>query len=198
MRQFDCIERPLSQWFFRYGIWITKHPLPFILVPIIVTLIFSLGVIHLDTVIDPIYLFTPANAPSKMERQNVHDLWPLFNGTYMPGRSVTQSREVQVRLFFVFSCLNAARIVLVLQVTVLAKDGGNILQKPYSEAVARLDQFIQNRIRVVYEDQTYAYRDLCLSARNKVCPGNKHVQLLADFYQHGFNITYPTVRIGTV
>lgn len=44
------------------------------------------------------YLFTPSNAPSKLERQAIHDLWPLYNGSYMPGRSVTQSREVQVCL----------------------------------------------------------------------------------------------------
>jgi hypothetical protein len=81
---------------------------------------------------------------------------------------------------------------------VLAKDDGNILEKPYSEAVNVLDKFIQTKIVVPYEGRNYTYRDLCLSARNKVCPGNKHVQLLADFYQHGFNITYPTLRMGTM
>ncbi|KAI6217302.1 SSD domain-containing protein [Aphelenchoides besseyi] len=178
MRSFDCIERPLSQLFRRYGIYVTKHPAPFLVVPVLFTLIMSMGVLYLDSIIDPIYLFTPSNAPSKMERQAVHDLWPLFNGTYMPGRSVTQSREVQI--------------------TVLAKNDGNILQKPYSTAVNSLDWYIQNKVVVEYENQTYSYRDLCLSARNKVCPGNKHTQLLSDFYQHGFNITYPTVRIGSV
>lgn len=80
----------------------------------------------------------------------------------------------------------------------LAKDEGNILRKPYSEAVYRLDSYIQNRVLAEYNGQKYSYHDLCLTARNKECPGNKHVQLLSDFYQHGFNLTYPTVRMGTV
>jgi hypothetical protein len=96
MRSFDCIEKPLSNLFRRHGAYITKHPAPFVIFPVLFTLIMSMGMLYLDDVIDPIYLFTPTNAPSKMERQTVHDLWPLFNGTYMPGRSVTQSREVQV------------------------------------------------------------------------------------------------------
>lgn len=101
MRKFDCIERPLSNQFYRYGVYITKHPLPFIVFPVLFMLIMSIGLLYLEDVIDPIYLFTPTNAPSKMERQAIHDLWPLYNGSYMPGRSVTQSREVQVR-FFIF------------------------------------------------------------------------------------------------
>lgn len=99
MRKFDCIERPLSNQFYRYGVYITKNPAPFIMLPVVAALIMSVGLLYLEDVIDPIYLFTPTNAPSKMERQAIHDLWPLFNGTYMPGRSVTQSREVQVCAF---------------------------------------------------------------------------------------------------
>jgi hypothetical protein len=101
MPKFDCIERPLSNQFYRYGVYITKHPVPFIVFPILAMLAMSVGWLYLDDVIDPIYLFTPSNAPSKAERQIIHDLWPLVNGTYMPGRSVTQSREVQVSLICV-------------------------------------------------------------------------------------------------
>ena len=45
---------------------------------------------------DAIYLYTPTDAPSKTERQIIHELWPLTDGSYVPGRSVTQSREAQV------------------------------------------------------------------------------------------------------
>ncbi|KAI6233026.1 SSD domain-containing protein [Aphelenchoides fujianensis] len=173
MREFDCIERPLSAFFHRYGVYVTRRPVPFVVVPVLFTLIMSMGVLYLESVIDPIYLFTPSNAPSKMERQAVHDLWPSLQ-RHLHARPIGHS------------------------ITVLAKDGGNILEKPYSEAVNRLDAFIQNRIFVTYENETYSYKDLCLSARNKACPGNKHTQLLSDFFQHGFNITFPTVRIGTV
>jgi len=72
------------------------------------------------------------------------------------------------------------------------------LDLPYSNAVAALDNYIQTKVKVQRDGRTYTYRDLCLSARNKECPGNKHVQILSDFYQHGFNLTYPTVRMGTI
>lgn len=88
--------------------------------------------------------------------------------------------------------------MLRVQITVLANDNGNILEKPYSEAVYKLDRYIQTKVRVEHEGRTYTYRDLCLVARNKECPGNKHTQIVSDFYQHGFNLTYPTVRMGTV
>lgn len=45
---------------------------------------------------DHLYIFTPTDAVSKMERQSIHEKWPLTDGHYIPGRSVTQAREVQV------------------------------------------------------------------------------------------------------
>ncbi|CAD5206645.1 unnamed protein product [Bursaphelenchus okinawaensis] len=178
MARFDCIERPLARAFHRYGAYVTTNPLPFIVFPILLTLALSTSLLSLEPLTDAIYLFTPSDAPSKMERQVIHDLWPLYNGSYIPGRAVTQSREVQV--------------------TVLARDGGNILEKPYSEAVLRLDNYISNRIKVHHEGKTYTYNNLCIHGRAKKCPGNKHVHLLSDLFQHGVNITYPTVRLGSV
>lgn len=176
MPKFDCIERPLSRFFDRYGHFITKNPHLFILFPILIAGIFSSGLLQLNSITDAIYLFTPIGAPSKMERQAIHDLWPLTNGSYIPGRAVTQSREVQL--------------------TVRTSDDRNILEKPYSEAIYRLDAFINNRIKVEYEGKTYKYGDLCLQWRNQGCPGSKHVQVISSLYQKGYNITYPTIRIG--
>jgi hypothetical protein len=178
MPKFDCIERPLSRFFDHYGQFITRHPLPFIIFPILLTGFCSLGFLQLDPITDAIYLFTPTGAPSKMERQTIHDLWPLTNGSYIPGRAVTQSREVQL--------------------TVRTKDDGNILDKPYSEAIYRLDQYIQNKVNVTFEGKVYRYKDLCLQWKGEGCPGAKHIHIISDLYQHGFNITYPTIRVGQV
>ncbi|KAM3721406.1 Patched domain-containing protein [Dirofilaria immitis] len=177
MRTFDCIEGPLSRLFYRYGRYVAQHPLPFIAIPVLFTAFCSVSLLHIYTITDPVYLFTPRNAPSKYERQIIHNLWPLHYNNYIPGRAVTQSREVQV--------------------IVASRDGGNILERPYSEAVRRLDFFIQNRVRLYYMGKTYRYRDLCLQWRNEGCPGNKHIHIVSDLYQHGINVTYPTVRFGS-
>jgi hypothetical protein len=95
MRNFDCLERPLSQIFYKYGQIIAKHPLPLIFFPLFISIFAIIGFISLDSTSDALYFFTSSNAQSKMETQAIHDLWPL-NGSYIPGRAVTQSREVQV------------------------------------------------------------------------------------------------------
>lgn len=92
----DCIERPLSKTFYRYGHFVALHPLPFVAIPLLVTAFCAVGLLHLDPLTDAVYLFTPSDAPSKTERQIIHDLWPLHRHNYIPGRAVTQSREVQV------------------------------------------------------------------------------------------------------
>ncbi|KAL3079182.1 hypothetical protein niasHT_036235 [Heterodera trifolii] len=179
MPNFNCLERPLSQLFYRYGCFITRTPFPLVVTPLLITIFSVWGFMSLNSITDAIYLFTPQNAPSKMERQVIHDLWPLVNGSYIPGRAVTQSREVQI--------------------TVSARErGANILEKPYSEAVHVLDEIIQRDVRVHHEGRTYRYRDLCLQWRTQGCPGNRHVHMLSDLYQHGFNISYPMLRLGNV
>lgn len=78
-------------------------------------------------------------------------------------------------------------------------DGGNILEKRYSEAIYRLDQYIMNRIKIKHKNRTYYYRDLCLNVRgNQGCATNKHVFIVSDLYQHGFNLSFPTIQLGTV
>ena len=32
-----------------------------------------------------------------MERLAIHEKWPLTDNSYIPGRAVTQAREIQVR-----------------------------------------------------------------------------------------------------
>uniref|UniRef100_A0AC35TW28 SSD domain-containing protein n=1 Tax=Rhabditophanes sp. KR3021 TaxID=114890 RepID=A0AC35TW28_9BILA len=176
MPSYDCIERPLSRFFFQYGQFLAKHPMLFIIFPLVVTFAMGLGLLHLNSISDAVYLFTPSDALSKMERQVIHDLWPLTNDNYIPGRAVTQSREFQI--------------------IVSTQDDGNILEPQYAEAIKRLDMYIQNRIKVTVANQTYRYEDLCLQYKHQGCPGNKHIQLISALYNHGINVTYPTVRIG--
>ena len=109
MPTFDCIEKPLAMLFYRYGRAVAKRPIPFIFVPLLITLVSALGFLQLNTVSDPIYLFTPTDAQSKAERQSIHDLWPLRSGNYVPGRAVTQSREVQVGPCFVCAVVSGSK-----------------------------------------------------------------------------------------
>jgi hypothetical protein len=84
------------------------------------------------------------------------------------------------------------------KITVSAKDpNGNILEQPYSSEVELLDVIIQN-VTVEHNGRFYRYRDLCLQWKNQSCLGNKHVKAVADLYQHGINITYPVIKLGSM
>ncbi|CAB3407453.1 unnamed protein product [Caenorhabditis bovis] len=173
----DCVERRAASLFRQLGFVVVDHPLPFIVFPLLFTVAMGVGMLHLNPLTDAVYLFTPMGAQSKMERLAIHEKWPLTDNNYVPGRAVTQNREIQV--------------------TALAKNDSNILQADFAQAVYELDKYIQTRVRVLFNGHYYSYKDLCLQYKNGGCPSNKHVHILSDLYNHGFNITYPYFRFGT-
>ncbi|ETN70808.1 hypothetical protein NECAME_04821 [Necator americanus] len=175
--RFDFIERHIARFFSKYGRYLANNPLPFVIFPVLFTLAMATGFLHVEQITDAVYLFTPVGARSKIERNSIHEKWPLTENNYIAGRAVTQNREVQV--------------------TALARDGGNILEHQYAEAVFRLDRYIQKRVRVLFKHRYYTYHDLCLQYKGSGCPANKHVHVLSDLYNHGFNITFPYFRFGT-
>ncbi|VDO04958.1 unnamed protein product, partial [Haemonchus placei] len=146
MLRFDCVEQPISRFFYNYGRYLAKNPLPFIVFPVLFTLAMAVGFLHMQPNTDAIYLFTPVGAQSKVERQAIHEKWPLSYDNYVAGRAVTQNREVQVRinLHLPLRPLNTLEVDP-LQVIALARDDGNILEHHYAEAVFRLDRYIQKR-----------------------------------------------------
>uniref|UniRef100_A0A158PCB7 SSD domain-containing protein n=1 Tax=Angiostrongylus cantonensis TaxID=6313 RepID=A0A158PCB7_ANGCA len=94
--RFDCIERRLAQFFYSYGRYLSSNPLPFVVFPVLLTLAMATGFLHMQSLTDAVYLFTPRSAPSKLERQAIHEKWPLSDDNYIAGRAVTQNREIQV------------------------------------------------------------------------------------------------------
>ncbi len=96
MAKFDCLEKPLSVFFYKYGRLVARQPLPFIIFPVLLSAAMAVGFLHQSEITDATYLFTPVDAPSKREREIIHQKWPVHDDNYIPGRAVTQSRECQV------------------------------------------------------------------------------------------------------
>uniref|UniRef100_A0A0N4ZYG8 SSD domain-containing protein n=1 Tax=Parastrongyloides trichosuri TaxID=131310 RepID=A0A0N4ZYG8_PARTI len=176
MVKFDCLEKPLSRFFRDYGKFVCKYPKPFIILPIFFTLFCAVGFLHIEIASEAIHLYTPTNAPSKTERQIFHELWPLKNDNYISGRAVTTTREIQM--------------------TLTTPNGENILDGEFPNMVAEFQHKLENDIFVEYEGIKYGYKDLCIQFRDQGCPGTQHVQLISHLYQHGFNISFPTLQIG--
>lgn len=56
-----------------------------------------------------------------------------------------------------------------------ARDGANILEETYTEAVHRLNLYLMNKVAVTYKGRPYAYNDLCLGWRDQGCFRNEQV-----------------------
>lgn len=173
---FGCLEPKAAKFFHSYGLLVSGYPFIFLISPILITCLLTTGLIGLEPLSDALYLYTPTDAPSKTERRIIHDAWPLVDGTFVPGRAVTQSREVQV--------------------AVVSKTDGNILDKECSDELKQMESFIRNNITVSFLNRTWSFSDLCLSGPDSRCANNDHVQLVSRLHHHGINITYPTVRLG--
>ncbi|CAP33324.2 Protein CBG14920 [Caenorhabditis briggsae] len=173
---FGCLEPKAAKFFHSYGLLVSQYPFIFLISPILVTCFLATGLIGLEPLSDALYLYTPTDAPSKTERRIIHDAWPLVDGTFVAGRAVTQSREVQV--------------------AVVARNDGNILEKVFSDELKTMEAFIRNNITVEFNNRTWSFPDLCLAGPDGRCANNDHIQLVSRLYHHGINITYPTVRLA--
>ncbi|XP_003380651.1 conserved hypothetical protein [Trichinella spiralis] len=85
-----------------------RHPWPFIVFPLLLNVALSIGLLYMNEITDATYLYTPTNARSKYEREVIHQKWPLLDGNYVAGHTITSLRECQS--------------------IVSARDGGNILR----------------------------------------------------------------------
>lgn len=67
--EFFCIEDPLRRFFFNYAQFVSRHPAPFIILPIIFTGICSIGFFFEKnhTINDAVWLYTPTNGQAKYE-----------------------------------------------------------------------------------------------------------------------------------
>lgn len=124
----DCVEKPLSKFFEIYARYVSRHPWPFIIFPILISAGLSIGFLHRNEITDATYLYTPIGSISKFERETFHEKWPVVNGSYYPGKSVTELRQCQ--------CI------------VTSADGGNILRPQVARAINQLNMFILEKIKV--------------------------------------------------
>ena len=76
MVQYDCIEKPLSRIFYNYGRFIARHPLWFLIIPLLVAGALASGLYNFHAEYDVEQLFTPEKARSKDERHTIQQLFP--------------------------------------------------------------------------------------------------------------------------
>lgn len=83
----NLIENHLAHLYRKYGLFITRYPIPFIIVPLVITAICGAGLYKLKRESDTEYLFTPKNSDAKKDRDRFENLFTESQGFYDTLRS---------------------------------------------------------------------------------------------------------------
>lgn len=122
-----CLQKQLESLFYIYGKFVARHPLPFIIIPFLITCVSAIGLIYLPTIMvdDPEYLYTPTNGPAKRERD-------IFQKTFTENSShmFLPTRKTSLDGF--------------INIIITAKSGGNILTQKYMDKIFNFDYEVKH------------------------------------------------------
>ncbi|XP_077994721.1 patched domain-containing protein 3-like [Glandiceps talaboti] len=174
---FDCIEKRLSRLLKVYGNIVGTHYVPFIVLPIVISVGLAFGGLFFVQNTDTEYLFSPDNGPARKHRAQIEEHFSVnFDGDF------TVARQTQVGRY--------ARIL------VSAVDDGNILRENVLNDIVDLDERVKNMI-VTKEGDDYKYDDLCGKWR-ETCSDPNTVLTLLQYNASNVNnlqLSYPVTAV---
>ncbi|KMQ86971.1 patched domain-containing protein 3 [Lasius niger] len=142
MWHLTCVDDFLNRAFYKVGLLVGRHPGYFVIVPILLACICFTGYQRINYEIDPEYLFSPVNGPSKTERAIVEQYFKVnYSHQFNVGRITRPGRFGHV--------------------IVIPKDGGhNMLKSSIWEELMELDRIIRNA-KAKYENDVFTYEQIC-------------------------------------
>lgn len=159
---FDCVERRLSKCFCRFASVIARWPLPFIVIPIMVTSSMSLGFVwRFEVVKDDLDLYTPTDGPSKLERKSLQRYFDIKDS----DEYFAQRRFDNKRMGFII---------------VMTKDQQNVLTKPIFDEILYVWDKIY-RMQFSMDEKIYSYNDLCVRTVDRQCVSNSILKIYSTF-----------------
>ncbi|XP_077994821.1 patched domain-containing protein 3-like [Glandiceps talaboti] len=177
--EYDCVESRLSKLFNRYGRFIGKHPLWFLIVPILVAMALASGMVFFHQNTDVEYLFTPEGSQAMKDRDRAEELFPLNDDDEFDAvRQNTLGRY--------------GRLI------VTAKDGGNVLSEGILLEIIELHNYV-TKIEISDDGQKYKFEDLCGKF-----DGSCNENAILDLYNYDAsnvnngNLTYPLHVVNPV
>ena len=168
----DCVYRRLHNWFSRYGKFLALHPLPFLIIPVLVAGLCGLGLISLTEESRNEYLFVPRNGRGWDERQTVKRLFPTNSSEFDGRRIADQGAAIRV------------------MITAKSSDA-SVIRPEIVDEVLRLDGFITNL------SIPWPYWSTCAKWRGK-CVRDPFIQFLQKDKLHFLSLqfTFPTTEDG--
>ncbi|XP_043918624.1 patched domain-containing protein 4 isoform X3 [Protopterus annectens] len=179
----QVIHRGLKTSCYKLGLFVSRHPVFFLTVPAVLTIIFGFSVLsRFQPETDLEVLVAPSHSQAKIERRLANSLFPidqsknkLYSDLHTPGRYG--------------------------RVMVLSKPGENILD--------RADQILQIHravleMKVKYNGYNYTFSHLCvMSNQDKKCLLDDIISVLEDLRQASFSnkstaritVSYPNTKL---
>ena len=167
---YSCIPDALSQAYYRYGKFVGRHPLPFLLVPLLIALLLMIGLINVEPIGDAEYLYVPVNARGLDERD-------YFEDTYL-----FDDREH-------FTNLRLTTLEGFVQIHIEPKSGNDVLRDDVISAAKELDLLVLSH-SVKYKGDRYEYNDIC-ARWNDNCTYSGFLQIVGDSSIDSLTIRYP-------
>ncbi|XP_054003081.1 patched domain-containing protein 3 isoform X1 [Hylaeus anthracinus] len=171
-----CVDDFLNRAFHKLGLVVGRHPGYFVVIPVLVAFICFTGYQRIHYEIDPEYLFSPTNGPSKTERAIVEQYFKVnYSHHFNLGRITRPGRFGHV--------------------IITSKDGNeNLLRRAVFDELAQLDEVIRTA-KATYEGEVFTYEQICARWLDK-CFANDILKLsdiIEDVEKRELNLTFPVM-----
>lgn len=185
---FGILQDFLAKLFYRYGLFIARHPLPFIILPILITTTLMFGVLNLHISDDLRFLYSPEHSLSRFE----YAIHKEFSGDSINSSYIAIALEAAAPALGV----GAHKRVNESGKTPLSSrqfeghnssssknaEWKNMLRREVASAISELQSFILNNMTITLPDGVYHFgHDIC--SRSSLCPiSNSAVQIFFETY----------------
>ena len=147
--RFDCIEKPMRKAFDAYGRLIARHPLWFLIGPLLLTAVLGSGFYNFESEYNIERLFTPEGARSKDERSIIRSMYPEHD-TSTPDRMSSRCEFGRV-------------------IVTSKRDDGNVLTSDVFDEVEQLDRDIRSIVVDVMGRHTTTVNYVWKASAGKTC-----------------------------
>ncbi|XP_078042830.1 patched domain-containing protein isoform X2 [Augochlora pura] len=173
-KNLTCVDEFLNRAFHKLGLVVGHHPGYFVVIPVLVAFICFTGYQRIHYEIDPEYLFSPTNGPSKMERAIVEQYFKVnYSHRFNLGRITRPGRFGHV--------------------IVTSKDAdNNLLKTAVFDELQQLDKIIRTA-KASYEGEVFTYEQICARWLDE-CFSNDILNLryiMEDVEKRELNLTFP-------
>ncbi|KZC09210.1 Patched domain-containing protein 3 [Dufourea novaeangliae] len=171
-----CVDDFLNRAFHKLGLVVGRHPGYFVVIPVLLAFICFTGYQRIHYEIDPEYLFSPTNGPSKTERAIVEQYFKVNYSHYFSLGRITRPGRFG-------------------HVIITSKDGNdNLLRADVFDELIQLDKVIKSSV-ATYEGGVFTYDQICAKWLDE-CFSNDILNLhhiIKDVEKKELNLTFPVM-----